>query len=86
MPKLSTPQSLLPAVNHDHRAAKGKRYYCPSCGMVAGDDRQIAQVRHSGLGSTVRPHSLTSFLIQFEYLDATQCPGGPIDLEKDRAP
>jgi len=64
------------------------RYYCPECGQVAGYSRDhfVALV----VGGTVEPHFLSSALTSILGDPGARvreiCPGGRIDVYKDRAP
>lgn len=67
------------------------RYYCPGCGMVAGNHNYAAFLwRKRGDQVFVPAHDETSFFDPGHRkaigIEKTRCPGGAVDMELDRAP
>lgn len=65
------------------KRARRKRYYCPSCGMAREVNPDSLEDHEEVIGDYVMPHYKTTGPTVGE---KDFCPGGRIDLEKDRAP
>lgn len=61
-----------------HRTAKKPRYYCPGCGMVR---KAEAPMERQVIGNVVQKHMRMTGTGRNK-----SCPGGKIDLIRDRAP
>lgn len=68
----------------DQRRAREARYYCPACGMVR-EERSIGG--HHNVITKVSPARVVGHLMNGIGAGPNEmCPGGEIDLVKDRAP
>lgn len=61
-----------------HRESKLPRWYCPSCGMVRAEESWGSQ---QVIGDRVIAHYKNT-----DVKDKVLCPGGKIDVVRDRAP
>lgn len=69
-------------VSMAHRDAKRPRYYCPACGMVRLESSWgVKQVL-----TRVSPARVVAHERSTDGKNKIFCPGGDIDLVKDRAP
>jgi hypothetical protein len=67
--------------------ARQPRYYCPSCGMVRAErDSGTPQVVTKASPARVLGHEMNGLGLFLVGLAREHCPGGEIDLVKDRAP
>jgi hypothetical protein len=65
-----------------HKDSKKPRYYCPACGMVrAVESWGVTQVL-----TKVSPARVIGHYRHTDVKAKELCPGGEIDLVKDRAP
>lgn len=76
------------SVGLDHRRAKEVRYYCPACGMVRAekDIGGVSQVITRTSPARVIGHLKNGLGVGMVDMPRETCPGGEIDLVKDRAP
>lgn len=79
---------VISTANMDHRRSRERRYYCPACGMVRAekDIGGVSQVITRLSPARVIGHLMNGMGAETVGVGRETCPGGEIDIVKDRAP